>query len=75
MITSELKKTISGLNSKEKEKLAQLLWEDIYDNKNEIPFSREHKKILNERLLAIKKGKAKKRSWNEIKKDILSNAL
>jgi putative addiction module component (TIGR02574 family) len=74
MTTAEIKKILK-LPKSQKIKLVQTIWDDIAHQSGTEPVSKEHAKILNERIALIKNGKAKFRDWEEVKKKFRKNAL
>ena len=66
MTQSEINK-LQKLPLKEKIELVQQLWENIAKEQSYVELPEDHQKILNERLLKIKKGNASFKSWKDIK--------
>lgn len=67
MEKKELKK-LQQLSKEEKIEVAQMLWDDIARNQNQVEIPEEHKRILDHRLNKIKQGKGNFKSWDEISK-------
>ncbi len=67
MTQSELNE-LQNLPLDEKIRLVQLLWEEIAKEQSYEDLPEDHKKILTDRLNKIKRGNAKFRTWQEIRK-------
>lgn len=61
MEKKELKK-LQQLSKEEKIEVAQMLWDDIAHNQNQLEIPQEHKRILDQRLDKIKTGDGKFKS-------------
>ena len=55
MENKQLKK-LQQLSKEEKIEVAQMLWDDIARNQNQIEIPEEHKRILDQRLDKIQRG-------------------
>lgn len=67
MEKEQLKK-LQKLSTEEKIEVAQMLWDDISKNENELDIPDEHKRILDQRLNKIQQGEGKYHSWENIRK-------
>jgi len=55
------------LSRQEKFEVVHMLWDDLAKEQEDMTIPPLHRKILNNRLEKIKSGKAKFKSWDEIK--------
>lgn len=59
---------LHNLPRQKKIQVAQMLWEDIAQERDSDAVSAEHIRVLEERIKKINEGKAVFKSWEEVKK-------
>ena len=65
-------KDILSRSTAEKILLVETLWDNIAEESNNIPVSKEQLNLVKERLEEYKKNPSKKRKWDDFKNDFLS---
>ncbi len=72
-MTADINKLL-GLSPEEKRRLAEMLWDSLEQDDQDMKLSEEEKELLQKRWDDLQAGKSNLRDWQDIKQEIFSSS-